>query len=41
MVDIQRDKRVTCFPSVLNGSLEFNADFVVKDLEVKVVAMVG
>ncbi len=32
MVNIQRDKLVTCFPRVLNGGLEFDADFVVKDL---------
>ncbi len=31
-MDICRDELVMYFPSVLNGGLEFSADFVVKDL---------
>jgi hypothetical protein len=40
-MDIWRDKLVTYFPRVLNCGLEFGADFVVKDLEINVVATVG
>jgi hypothetical protein len=31
-VDIWRDKLVTCFPRVLNGGLESDTVFFVKDL---------
>jgi hypothetical protein len=36
-----RDELVTTFPLVHSGGLEFGADFVDKDLEINVVAMVG
>ncbi len=32
MVDVWRDKLATCFPRGLNSGLEFDTDFVVKDL---------
>ena len=38
---VRRDKLVMYFPHVLNGDLEFSADFIVKDLEINVVATVG
>ncbi len=40
-LDVWRDKLVKNFPLVHNGGLEFGADFVVEDLEIKIVAMVG
>ncbi len=41
MMYIQRDKLVPNLLLVHNGGLEFSADFVVKDLEIDVVPMVG
>ncbi len=41
MMDIWRDELIRYLPHVLNGGLEFGTDFVVKDLEINVVAMVG
>jgi hypothetical protein len=38
---VSRDKLVLNFPLVHNGGLEFGADFVVKDLKINVVTMVG
>jgi hypothetical protein len=38
---VQRDKLVLNLPLVHNGGLEFSADFIVKDLEIGVVPMVG
>ncbi len=40
-MDVWRVKLVTNFPLAHNGGLEFGADFVVKDLEISVVATVG
>ncbi len=40
-MDIRRDKLVPNFPLVHNCGLEFGADFIVKDLEIGVVPMVG
>ena len=40
-IDVWREKLVTYFPCVFNGGLEFGTDFVVKDLEINVVATVG
>jgi hypothetical protein len=37
----QRDELVPNLPLVHNSGLEFGADFIVKDLEIKVVPMVG
>jgi hypothetical protein len=31
-MDVRRDELVMYFPHVLNGGLEFGADFIVKDL---------
>ncbi len=36
-----RDELVTNLPLVHNGGLEFGADFIVKDLEINIVPMVG
>ncbi len=38
---VQRDELVPNLPLVHSGGLEFGADFVVKDLEIKVVPTVG
>ncbi len=38
---VQRDKLVPNLSLVYNGGLEFGADFIVKDLEINVVPMVG
>ncbi len=38
---IGRDKMVLHFLHVFNGGIEFGTDFVVKDLEISVVAMAG
>ncbi len=40
-MEVWRDELVTNFPLVHNGGLEFGADFVVEDLEINIVAMVG
>jgi hypothetical protein len=40
-IDTGRDKLVLHFPRVFAGGLEFGADFVVKGLEINVVAKVG
>ncbi len=39
-MNVWRDKLVTYFLHVLNGGLEFGADFVVEDLQINVLAMV-
>jgi hypothetical protein len=41
VIDVWRDELVLHFSHVFNGGLEFGADFVVKDLEINVVATVG
>jgi hypothetical protein len=38
---VRRDKLVLHLPLVHNGGLKFGADFIVKDLEINVVPMVG
>ncbi len=38
---VLRDKLVPNFPFVHNGGLEFGTGFIVKDLEINVVPMVG
>jgi hypothetical protein len=38
---VRRDKLVPDLPLVPNGGLEFGADFIVKDLEMDIVPMVG
>jgi hypothetical protein len=40
-MDVGRDKLVLHFPHVFDGGLEFGADFIVKDLEINVLATVG
>jgi hypothetical protein len=40
-MNVRRDELVLHFPCVFNGGLEFGTDFVDKDLEIDVVAMVG
>ncbi len=38
---IRRDKLVPNFPLVHNSGLEFGTDFIVEDLEINVLPMVG
>ncbi len=38
---VQRDKLIPDLPLVHYGGLEFGADFIVKDLEINIVPMVG
>ncbi len=38
---VRRDKLVANLPLVHNGGLEFGADFIVEDLEINVVPMIG
>jgi hypothetical protein len=38
---VRRDKLVPNLPLVHNGGLEFGTDFIVKDLEINIVPMVG
>ncbi len=40
-MDVGRDQVIFCFPCVFDGGFEFRADFIVKDLEVNCVALVG
>ncbi len=40
-MDVGRDKLVLHFPCVFHGGLEFGTDFVVKHLEINIVATVG
>ncbi len=40
-MDVWRDELVMCFPRVLHGGLKFSTDFIVEDLVINVVAMVG
>ncbi len=41
MMYVWRDKLVQNLPLVHNGGLEFGTDFIVEDLEINVVPMVG
>ncbi len=41
MMYVQRDELILDLPLVHYGGLEFGADFIVKDLEINVVPMVG
>ncbi len=41
MMYVQRNELVPSLPLVLNGGLEFGADFIVKDSEIDIVPAVG
>ncbi len=41
MMEFGSDKLVLHFPCVFNGGLEVGTEFIVEDLEIKIVATIG